>query len=101
MCGAKSSERLSALARHDDGFELAEIDLRQRKEGELIGVRQSGLGQFRIARLPDDELLLQRARACAEALIALDPGLESPDHVLLGRQLALAHGEIAPRPIAA
>jgi ATP-dependent DNA helicase RecG len=101
MCGAKGSERLSALAAHDDGFELAEIDLRQRKEGELIGLRQSGLGQFHIARLPDDELLLRRARACAEALIALDPGLETPDHVLLGRQLALAHGEISPRPIAA
>ncbi len=37
--------RLRALAEHSDGFELAEIDLRLRKEGELIGIRQSGIGQ--------------------------------------------------------
>ena len=52
----------AALARDDDGFELAEIDLRLRKEGELIGTRQSGVGQFALARLPDDEELLARAR---------------------------------------
>ncbi len=46
LCGPKGSPRLSALARHDDGFELAEIDLRLRKEGELIGTRQSGVGQL-------------------------------------------------------
>jgi len=101
LCGAKDSERLNAVAQHDDGFELAEIDLRQRKEGELIGVRQSGLSQFRIARLPDDEPLLRRARGCAEELIALDPALERPEHVLLARALADSYGEIAARPIAA
>ena len=52
LCGPKSSPRLSALAQHDDGFELAEIDLRLRKEGELVGTRQSGVGQFALARLP-------------------------------------------------
>ncbi|HUB76061.1 MAG TPA: ATP-dependent DNA helicase RecG, partial [Solirubrobacteraceae bacterium] len=57
LCGPKDSARLTALARHDDGFELAEIDLRLRKEGDLIGTRQSGAGQFRFARLPDDEAL--------------------------------------------
>ena len=52
-----------ALARHADGFRLAEIDLALRKEGELIGTRQSGLGQFRVARLPEDAQLLElRAR---------------------------------------
>jgi ATP-dependent DNA helicase RecG len=101
LCGAKDSERLNAVAQHDDGFELAEIDLRQRKEGELIGVRQSGLSQFRIARLPDDEPLLRRARGCAEELMALDPALEHPEHVLLARALTDSYGEIAARPIAA
>jgi ATP-dependent DNA helicase RecG len=101
LCGAKDSERLNAVAQHDDGFELAEIDLRQRKEGELIGVRQSGLSQFRIARLPDDEPLLRRARGWAEELIALDPALDHPEHVLLARALADSFGEIAARPIAA
>jgi ATP-dependent DNA helicase RecG len=101
LCGPKGSERLAALAGHDDGFELAEIDLRQRKEGELIGVRQSGVGQFRIARLPDDAALLDRARACAETIIDADARLAQPEHVLLAKALGAAHGEILPRPIAA
>ena len=101
LCGPKTSPRLDALARHDDGFELAEIDLRLRKEGELIGTRQSGLGQFEIARLPDDEQLLTRARECAQALIAEDPRLERPEHALLAERLAELFGEIVAQPIAA
>ncbi|HXR13796.1 MAG TPA: ATP-dependent DNA helicase RecG [Solirubrobacteraceae bacterium] len=101
LCGPKSSPRLNALARHDDGFELAEIDLRLRKEGDLIGTRQSGVGQFQFARLPDDESLLFRARECAAAVIAADPRLEAPEHTLLADRLADLHGEIASHPIAA
>jgi ATP-dependent DNA helicase RecG len=101
LCGPKGSPRLTALARHDDGFELAEIDLRLRKEGELIGTRQSGAGQFQLARMPDDEEILLRARASAERLIAADPGLEAPEHAILADRLAELYGEIAAHPIAA
>jgi len=101
LCGPKDSPRLNALARHSDGFELAEIDLGLRKEGELIGTRQSGVGQFDIARLPEDEQLLARARDWAEKLLAVDPALIDPANVLLARALAESHGEIAPRAIAA
>jgi ATP-dependent DNA helicase RecG len=101
LCGPKGSPRLQALERHDDGFELAEIDLRLRKEGELIGTRQSGEGNFQLARMPDDEWLLERARACAERLIAADPALALPEHVLLADRLAQIYGEIAAHPIAA
>jgi ATP-dependent DNA helicase RecG len=101
LCGPKGSPRLIALARHDDGFELAEIDLLLRKEGELVGTRQSGVGHFQLARMPDDEALLTSARASAEALIAADPQLEQPEHVLLADRLAEVHGEIAAHPIAA
>jgi ATP-dependent DNA helicase RecG len=101
LCGPKGSPRLTALARHDDGFELAEIDLRLRKEGELVGTRQSGIGQFQLARLPDDEWLLMRARESAEALIAVDPQLAAPEHALLADRLAELYGEIAAHPIAA
>ena len=66
LFGPKDSARLKALAAHRDGFELAQIDLELRKEGELIGgVRQHGLAQFRVAQLPDDEALLERARTRA------------------------------------
>ena len=67
LFGAKDSARLRALAASADGFELAEIDLRLRGEGELIGTRQHGLAQFRVAELPRDAELLERARAHARA----------------------------------
>jgi ATP-dependent DNA helicase RecG len=101
LCGPKSSPRLSALAQHDDGFELAEIDLRLRKEGELIGTKQSGVGNLRHARLPEDELLLDRAREAAEAAVEADPALEQPEHALLADRLADLYGEIEAHPIAA
>jgi len=91
--------RLRALAEHSDGFELAEIDLRLRKEGELIGVRQSGIGRHRIACLPQDAGLLERARACAQTIVAADPRLAEPEHVLLGDALERAFGAQAYEPI--
>jgi ATP-dependent DNA helicase RecG len=98
---AGGSGRLRALVQHNDGFRLAEIDLTLRKEGELIGTRQSGSGQFRVARLPEDASLLERARACAEAILAGDPQLRSPEHALLATVLQEAIGEQALEPIPA
>jgi ATP-dependent DNA helicase RecG len=95
------SGRLRALVQHNDGFRLAEIDLTLRKEGELIGTRQSGSGQFRVARLPEDAQLLERARARAEAILAGDPQLRSPEHALLATVLQEAIGEQALEPIPA
>src|SRR5439155_2561940 len=62
LFGPKGSPRLRALATYRDGFKLAEIDLELRGEGELIGVRQSGLASFRFASLPEDVELLVAAR---------------------------------------
>ncbi len=78
LFGPKGSPRLKALAERSDGFELAEIDLELRGEGELIGVRQSGLAQFRVAELPRDRELQERARLRAEAIDADDPELGGP-----------------------
>jgi ATP-dependent DNA helicase RecG len=91
LFGPKGSQRLQALADHTDGFELAEIDLEMRREGELIGTRQSGISEFRVARLPGDEELLEWARAAAARVIADDPDLRLPEHVLLAESLAAAH----------
>jgi ATP-dependent DNA helicase RecG len=101
LFGPKASPRLRALVDHADGFALAEIDLALRREGELIGTRQSGLSQFRTARLPEDGELLERARRWAELVIEADPGLGEPEHRLLADALAAALGEEAERPIAA
>jgi ATP-dependent DNA helicase RecG len=97
---AGGSTRLRALVEHSDGFRLAEIDLEMRSEGELTGTRQSGFGHFRVARLPEDAPLLELARAQAEAIVAADPELQSPEHALLGLALEgrLAGEELEPIP---
>jgi ATP-dependent DNA helicase RecG len=97
---AGGSTRLRALVEHSDGFRLAEIDLEMRSEGELTGTRQSGFGHFRVARLPEDAPLLELARAQAEAIVAADPELQSPEHALLGLELErrLAGEELEPIP---
>ncbi len=70
-----ANERLSLLRQTDDGFALAEADLRLRGPGEILGVRQSGLGQGRIADLERDAYLLDQARERAISL------LQTPDNL--------------------
>jgi ATP-dependent DNA helicase RecG len=88
LFGPKGSRRLRALAAHGDGFKLAEIDLELRGEGELAGTRQHGVAEFRLAELPRDADLLERARARAEEIVAADPALASPEHALMAEVLA-------------
>jgi len=99
--GPPGSPRLRALAQHADGFRLAEIDLALRREGELVGTRQSGFRQFRLASLPEDAPLLERARARAQEIMAADPQLGLPEHALLAQALELAFGADALAPIPA
>jgi ATP-dependent DNA helicase RecG len=83
LFGDPKLPRLDALANERDGFRLAEVDLELRGAGEVLGTRQSGLPEFRVARLPDDQELLERAKRRAEELLAADPRLELPEHGLL------------------
>jgi ATP-dependent DNA helicase RecG len=62
-------ERLEALVRTNDGFELAEVDLDLRGSGQLLGTRQSGLADLHFAHLRKDRPLLERARTLADALV--------------------------------
>ncbi len=101
LFGSKESRRLRALAEHSDGFRLAEIDLELRGEGELIGVRQSGLGSFRFAELPDDAALLERARHHARAILEADAELGLPEHALLALAFERQFGADAAVPIPA
>jgi ATP-dependent DNA helicase RecG len=72
-------ERLEILARTTDGFEIAEEDLRLRREGEFAGTAQAG-GAGLLGDVVADFALYMRAKADADALIAADPGLERPEH---------------------
>jgi ATP-dependent DNA helicase RecG len=92
--------RLKALAEERDGFRLAEVDLRLRGSGEVLGTRQSGMPTFRVARLPEDVELLERARLRARELLAVDPGLERPEHAL-AREAAEARFGAEDDPIPA
>ena len=101
LFGPKESPRLRALAQHRDGFKLAEIDLELRGEGEMLGTRQSGLAQFRVARLPEDVELLEAARQIGQALLDADPELALPEHALLDDAVRAAYGDEALEPIPA
>jgi ATP-dependent DNA helicase RecG len=101
LFGSKDSLRLRALAGHTDGFELAAIDLELRGEGELAGTRQHGEAVYRVAELPRDAELLERARRYAEGVIAADPELAEPEHALLSDALVGAFGAEALAPIRA
>ena len=70
-----AKERLDAMARTNDGFALADLDLRLRGEGSLFDVRQSGLPDLKLANLADDLELVKRARARAFAIVEADPDL--------------------------
>lgn len=76
--GTPARARVDAVASTSDGFELAELDLEQRSEGDVLGDEQSGRGSLRLLRVgrAEDQRLIVRARAVAEAVLAEDPELE-------------------------
>jgi len=101
LFGPKDSARLKAIAAHRDGFDLAEIDLELRGEGEMLGTRQSGLQAFRFARLPEDMEMLEKARMRAREILDADPELERPDYALIADALVASFGPDVLEPIPA
>ena len=72
-------ERLMAVAATRDGFDLAEIDLEQRREGDVLGASQSGVrSSLRLLRVLTDADLIGHARAIADRCVAADPDLDEP-----------------------
>jgi ATP-dependent DNA helicase RecG len=76
--GEAAKARLKILRETDDGFVIAEEDLRLRGAGELLGSRQSGMPEFRVADLAAHADLLAAARDDARMILARDPELRSP-----------------------
>ncbi|WP_375408698.1 ATP-dependent DNA helicase RecG [uncultured Methylobacterium sp.] len=75
--GQVARARLEMMRETEDGFRIAEEDLRLRGEGEVLGTRQSGLAAFRLARLESDGDLLEVARDDARLVVERDPALRS------------------------
>lgn len=71
-----SLQRLKVLEQSQDGFFIAEMDLRFRGPGEVLGTRQSGLPDFALASLVEDQAVLEVARQAAEAMLQEDPTLD-------------------------
>jgi ATP-dependent DNA helicase RecG len=80
-------QRLDIIENTQDGFKLAEEDLRMRGPGEFFGTRQSGLPDLRMAKI-SDVALLELARGEAVKLFEIDPGLEKAEHRPLAAELA-------------
>jgi ATP-dependent DNA helicase RecG len=76
-----AAERLRVMERERDGFKIAEADLRLRGPGELLGTRQSGLADFRLANLVRDSRILAEARNEALAWLEKDPQLRSRESI--------------------
>ena len=75
--GETAKARLAVMRETEDGFRIAEEDLRLRGEGDVLGTRQSGLPGFRVARIETHAPLLQAARDDAALILARDPELTS------------------------
>ena len=81
-------KRLEIMVRTNDGFEIAEADLKLRGPGDLEGTQQSGVAfDLKIADIARDGQLLQYVRAIAEDIVEHDPGAQSPENEILWRQL--------------
>jgi ATP-dependent DNA helicase RecG len=76
--GNDARARIETMVRTNDGFEIAEVDLRLRGPGDLMGTQQSGLPEMKIADLVEDAELLKTARVAARRLLDLDPELKDP-----------------------
>jgi ATP-dependent DNA helicase RecG len=92
MTGDKLSNdarfRIQTLLQTNDGFKIADADMKLRGPGEIEGTRQSGAPQFRLADLVTDEIILNEARSSAEEILEADPMLEQSQHRMLQKYLA-------------
>jgi ATP-dependent DNA helicase RecG len=95
--GETAQARLEMMRQTEDGFRIAEEDLRLRGEGEVLGTRQSGLPGFKLARLDVDGDILAAARDDARLIVDRDENLETPRGEALRLLLYLFERDAAVR----
>ena len=92
MTGSKLSTeaqtRMETMTQTNDGFAIAEVDLKLRGPGNIMGTQQSGILQFKIADLIQDQALLKAAREQALQILNQDPNLKDADHQCIKRTLS-------------
>ena len=88
-----SKERNDIMCRTNDGFEIAEADLKLRGPGEIFGTRQHGLPELHISDLVRHGDVLEKAKDAAKEILTDDPNLKSPDNMLLKQRIKKMFGE--------
>lgn len=81
-------KRMKTMTETNDGFRIAEVDLELRGPGDLMGTRQSGILDLKIANLATDAKVLQYARNAAADILEEDPRLENPENLPVARRAA-------------
>ena len=90
---AEAKERLQAMVRTTDGFEISEVDLQIRGAGDFFGTRQSGMPDLKIADITEDTAILEEARDAALSLVEKDPHLRSDGHERLRQRYKESYAE--------
>ena len=85
--------RLRVMESTSDGFRIAEADLEIRGPGDFLGIRQSGMPDFRVANILRDGSILEQARQAAFGLLEQDPDLSAADHAPLREELLRRWGQ--------
>lgn len=90
--GKTANERMNAMVRHNDGFEIAKIDLKQRGPGDLLGTKQSGLPDFKFLDLAKDDYFIFLGKQAAAYVLREDSTLGKPENAMLKSYL-LSHSK--------
>ena len=88
-----SRKRLEVMCKTNDGFVIAEEDLKQRGPGDFLGSRQHGLPEMRLANIVNDTKILYAAQKQAEEILFADPGLTLPEHKKLRQSVEKMFGK--------
>lgn len=93
----ETKKRLDIINKSNDGFKIAEEDLKLRGPGEMFGVRQSGEFAFRLGDIYADAQLLKDAADAAKEILSTDPDLTRPEHILIAKELEKMTGQMKLR----
>jgi ATP-dependent DNA helicase RecG len=86
--GSDSKTRIETMVRTNNGFDIAETDLKLRGPGDLAGTQQSGVLDLQLADLAKDQTLLQQARETAINILETDPELKAPEHECIRKHVS-------------
>jgi len=84
-----SKVRLETMTSTNDGFKIAEVDLKLRGPGDIMGTQQSGVLNLKIADIINDNAILRVARQYAQQILKSDPNLEKPEHKMIRHTYAM------------